>query len=538
MRIVLALVMLAGCAASADRDPDAGSNDGAILDDPRADGDAVTTIDHPRQIAPLSTSMVTSQQPTLRWTLPAGAGGARVDLCRDRALTTGCASFDASGTSARPGAGLEPGVWFWRVTAVPRGGSSAVWEFLVGARSASVDTSWGTFLDVNGDGYADLAVGSASSPPGDVYVYLGSPSGLVTTPAVVIPNAGSVANAGDVDGDGFADLVAGPSVYVGGPGGPALAPTYAAAGVAAGDVNGDGYGDLACGSGICFGGPGGPATTNAQAIPPITGHSFVTEASAGDVNGDGFGDVLIGSPGGWVGIPSSAYVFVGSASGLVTTPATILTTPNGGPLYGHAVASAGDANGDGYADVLVGAYNGIFNAFGFSASYLYLGSSSGVGSSSETVIGCPAMPANEHDACGIAVAGAGDTDADGLADFVVGDAPLVGSTLGHGAAFVYRGSASGVVTMPPTTLSGMGMDYFGGSLTSGDYDGDGFTDVAVGAHAGGAQVGRVYVFRGTATGIATAPSVTIDPPMPVLGGGFGWWLARADGAARLPWCQA
>ncbi len=527
MRLVLALLVLAGCAVSTDRDGDGGPRDGAVGDDaPRRDDGAFTARERPRQIAPLSTARVTSRRPTLRWTLPSGTGGARVDLCRDRALTAACTSFDASGTRGRPSADLEPGVWFWRVTAVPGRESSVVWELLVGARSAPIDTSWGTFLDVNGDGYADLAVGNASSPPGDVYLYLGSPAGLANTPALTIPSAGSVASAGDVDGDGFADLIAGPSVYAGGPDGPALTPSYDASGIAAGDVNGDGYGDLACGSGICFGGPSGPTRTNAQAIPPVDGHPFGSEASAGDVNGDGLGDLLLGSPGGWVGTPSSAYVFLGSASGVGATPASVLTTPNGGPLYGHAVASAGDVDGDGYADVIVGAYNGTFNAFGVSASYLYRGSSSGVAASSERVIGCPVDPPNEHDACGIAVAGAGDTDGDGLADCAVGDDPLVGGTLDRGAVFVHRGSLGGLAISPPTTLSGMDRDDFGSALASGDYDGDGFTDVAVGAPRGGAQVGRVYVFRGTATGIATTPSVTIDPPMPTLGGAFGWWLAR------------
>jgi hypothetical protein len=164
-------------------------------------------------MAPLSTATVTSQQPTLRWLLAPGTDGARVELCRDRAMTTSCTSFDATGASGRPGSNLAPGVWFWRV--LGRSGASAgttgsvVWQFVVGARSAGVDASWGTTLDVNGDGYADVVVGAfgENSETGRAYVYLGSATGLGTTPATTLTGPGgasgnfgeSVASAGDVN---------------------------------------------------------------------------------------------------------------------------------------------------------------------------------------------------------------------------------------------------------------------------------------------------------------------------------------------------
>jgi hypothetical protein len=120
----------------------------------------------PRLLAPLSTSTVTSQQPTFKWTLPAGASNVAVVICHDRAcadkLST-AVSIDASSTSGSPVAALPAGVLFWHVTASVGGTqqSSATWEVWVGTRTATkVSSSFGTILDVNGDGYADVIIGA------------------------------------------------------------------------------------------------------------------------------------------------------------------------------------------------------------------------------------------------------------------------------------------------------------------------------------------------------------------------------------------
>src|SRR5262249_47285175 len=131
------------------------------------------------------------------------------------------ATVRTSGTSVTPEADLPPGVVYWRVRSSFEDGlgtSSATWEVNVPKRGAPVGTSWGTVLDVDGDGLADVAVGAPveAGNAGRVYVFRGGLAGLSQPPLVLSPpDAGSetfgfgLASAGDVDGDGYADLLVG-----------------------------------------------------------------------------------------------------------------------------------------------------------------------------------------------------------------------------------------------------------------------------------------------------------------------------------------
>ncbi len=234
----------------------------------------------PRLLAPLSTSMVTTRRPELRWTLDdADPAPAVVEMCADRACHSVLATVRTSGTSVTPDADLPPGVVYWRVR-VSSGdelgsASSATWEVNVPKRGAPVGTSWGTVLDVDGDGLADVAVGAPreAGMAGRVYVFRGGLAGLEEPPLVLSsPDAGPgafgsvVASAGDVDGDGFGDLLVGavcltqgPSTCVdhvylfrGGPSGPSTTPSSILTGPngnfrrfgapfgSAGDLNGHG----------------------------------------------------------------------------------------------------------------------------------------------------------------------------------------------------------------------------------------------------------------------------------------------------------
>jgi hypothetical protein len=217
------------------------------------------------------------------WLLSDGADGAHVQICRDHACSSVLVTFDTLGASGLPPSDLPSGVLFWR--AFGRNGmttgvqSSPTWELTVGHRNARRDTSWGSILDVNADGYADMFVGQrevgtgaqGSAGQGHAYLYLGGIGGLAAEPAMTLPGIfgtgslfGTSVGTGDFDGDGYADLVIGaPGLggggaiveYRGGPDGLSPAPeqvftapdpadtVFGMALAGAGDVNGDGYAD-------------------------------------------------------------------------------------------------------------------------------------------------------------------------------------------------------------------------------------------------------------------------------------------------------
>ena len=512
-----------------------GDGDG---DDGGLDGADAIPSKPPRPLAPLSTSRVTSRQPTLRWALPPGIRDATIDLCSDRACTRPIGgSVHVTGTSYAPTSPLPTGVVYWRVhPATDTALTSPTWQLTVGAGSAPVDTSWGTTLDVNGDGYADVAISAIDTAMTETaLVYLGGAGGLATTPAatLTVPDGldhdftQSVASAGDVNGDGYADLIVGATgsdyafVYPGGATGVATSPAstlprpagfgydWFASTAAAGDVNGDGYADVlvvlsddrggvgyAC---VYLGSATGLATTPAVTFnAPGGGNFWVDGATAGDVNGDGYGDVVIGTTN-----TGSAYVYVGSASGLGTTPATTLGGPAGSSGFGLGAAGAGDVNGDGYADVIVGAPNSA-NA------YVYLGGSAGIATTPSIT-----LSGGYDSALGDAVASAGDVNGDGYADVVVG-------ANGGQSATIYLGSAKGLTTMPATTLTGVSASDFGYAVASaGDVNGDGYSDVIVGARHEQDITGRAYFYVGGPSGIGSTATTTLldgDPRDELFGG--------------------
>lgn len=431
--------------------------------------------------------------------------------------------------------------------------------------------------DLNGDGYSDVAVTAyndnigGQTQEGLVFVYHGSAAGLNATAAIVLQSnqvnawmGRCVSTAGDVNGDGYADLFVGSPRYTNGESLEGVGQIFlgSASGVSAtasflfelnnagsnlgesvgpaGDVNGDGYSDMIIGARIYGSGGatavylGGPYSVNAT--PSLTraggaaGNLLGSAvANAGDINGDGYADAVVGAPGASNGQAGEGLVYVhyGSASGLNSVPSLTLEANVAGAQFGASVASAGDVNGDGYADVVVGApLNGSGKA------YIYLGSPAGL-------VTVPTTTLSGGLLFGSSVAGAGDVDADGYGDVAVG-AP------GSGLAYVYNGSIAGITTTPVITLSEPpASGQFGCAVsTAGDVNGDGFSDLIVGARSasnGQSNEGLAYVFKGGWLGI-TMPhiaqleinqanadlGVSVSSAGDVNGDGFGDVIVGAD----------
>src|SRR5206468_701949 len=139
-----------------------------------------------------------------------------------------------------------------------------------------------------------------------------------------------------------------------------------------------------------------------------------------------------------------AFVYMGSATGLATTPAWTAEGNQAGAAFSAPVASAGDVNGDGYSDVIVGAWlysNGQTNE---GRAYVYLGSLSGLSSTPAWI-----AESDQADALfGFPAATAGDVNGDGYSDVIVGATAYDHGETDEGAAFLYLGSASGLGTTP------------------------------------------------------------------------------------------
>ncbi len=376
--------------------------------------------------------------------------------------------------------------------------------------------------DVNGDGYSDALVTTPWVGDGTAYVFLGGPTGLDTdvywqvadgSPGSQFGISGSTA--GDVNGDGYDDVIVGcwgwtndqvgegaAFVYHGGPSGPAATPSWQVESDVevssfgesvgwAGDVNGDGYDDVIVGAYeltngqtkegkafVYFGSFGGLSPTPNWTYETDVAHDAVGHAvyGAGDVNGDGFGDVIVGGPG--VGSGGAAFIFHGSPSGPSATPDRTLSGPSAS-AFGRAVGTAGDVNGDGYCDVIVGGRNYSNGQSGEGAAWVYLGSASGISSAAAWV-----QEGGRADALfGHAVRTAGDVNGDGYAEILIGARNYNTGLAGAGRAYMYYGGPTGPDTILRWFYSGSETDAHMGNAVSalGDVNGDGLGDIIVSA---------------------------------------------------------
>src|SRR5439155_20744300 len=147
-------------------------------------------------------------------------------------------------------------------------------------------------------------------------------------------------------------------------------------------------------------------------------HFGAAVGTAGDTNGDGYADVVVGAPLYDNGQTDEgrAFVYLGSASGPASTAAWTAESDQASAAFGSSLAAAGDVNGDGYADVIVGAYNFNNGDRGEGQAYLYLGSATGPSLAPDWTV-----DSNQRDAAlGFSVAAAGDVNGDGFGDVIVG----------------------------------------------------------------------------------------------------------------------
>lgn len=253
-------------------------------------------------------------------------------------------------------------------------------------------------------------------------------------------------------------------------------------------------------------------------------------ARIGDVNDDGHGDFAVGAPA-YQSVPENGrvYIFFGGP-GLDVTADVIIESPSTTSRFGHAVSAAGDFDGDGKDDLIVGAPLGDVNGANAGEAYLYYGRSSWPATVNSADVTLEGQVAGDH--FGWSVSDADEFFRNGR-DCVVVGAPL-NSTHGGidgGAAYVYIGGTPG---FPPDTLADLEMgssnnpaaSEFGSAVRGlGDWNDDSTPDIAVGApyhNDGGADAGRVEIFFG-----GTSPSniAARDVDGETAGDRFGWSLA-------------
>ncbi|HXH55182.1 MAG TPA: cadherin-like domain-containing protein [Gammaproteobacteria bacterium] len=404
-------------------------------------------------------------------------------------------------------------------------------------------TSVASAGDINGDGLNDLIIGATLADPGNrtnagsSFVVFGTNKSFGAAPDLSTLNGingfringvsggvsgvssgdysgYSVASAGDINGDGLSDLIIG--AYAASPGGRTNA----------------GSSFVVFGTRSGFGAALELSALNGANGFRINGvssfdQSGISVAGAGDMNGDGLSDLIIGayyaSPGGRSYAGSSFVVFGTRSSFGAALELSTLNGANGfringvsaNDYSGISVASAGDMNGDGLSDLIIGAYGADpGNRTSAGSSFVVFGTRSGFGAALElsSLNGANGFSINgvsNSDQSGLSVASAGDINGDSLSDLIIGARNASpDNRTSAGSSFVVFGTRSGFgAALELSSLNGnngfsingvSNADYSGRSVASaGDMNGDSLSDLIIGAPNGGrSQAGSSFVVFG------------------------------------------
>ncbi|HYE45024.1 MAG TPA: hypothetical protein VEA44_04540, partial [Caulobacter sp.] len=391
--------------------------------------------------------------------------------------------------------------------------------------------------DINGDGIDDFAIGATGvggSSQGAVYVVFGTAAGLGATFSLASLdgtngfqlNGGeyaqdflgvSVAAAGDVNNDGIDDLIVGASGADPDGGGSGAAyvlfgKNTAVAGNFAANISASSL----------------TGTTGFQISGTNGGDGLGNSVASGDFNGDGIEDLLVGAnqADGYVG---AAYVIFGTAAGFAgNIDVSTLNGANGFKMpaaatydyAGTSVANAGDVNGDGIDDIIVGAMGADPGGSNSGAAYIVYGRNTAVAGNFGATVSLGGLNGTAGfrisgeavgDQLGIYVDGAGDINNDGIDDIIIG----ANGGGNNGAVYVVFGSNAGFTNINVNSLDGTNGFQIDGEASGdnlgirvtglGDVNGDGIDDIAFGStghDAAGSNAGAAYVVFGRSTAFA------------------------------------